>query len=78
MPDVYAHDSYAASQPFGESVRASGKAGILYESVRKHGGVSVVAYRPTNVLDIVQADHFEIRVMAAARRIEMRKLRVTR
>jgi hypothetical protein len=78
MPDVYARDSYAASQPFGESVRASGKAGILYDSVRKHRGVSVVAYRPTNVLDIVQADHFEIRVTAAARRIEMRKLPVTR
>ncbi|MEO8716224.1 MAG: RES family NAD+ phosphorylase, partial [Acetobacteraceae bacterium] len=33
-PDLYAPDSYAASQVFGEAVRRSGGAGILYDSVR--------------------------------------------
>jgi hypothetical protein len=37
---------------------------------RQRGGLP----RPTNVLDLVQADHFEIRVAAAARGIAVRKL----
>jgi hypothetical protein len=74
MADVYASDSHAASQPFGEAVRASEAAGILYDSVRRRGGLSVVTYRPTKILDVVQAEHYEIRVEAAARRIEVRRL----
>jgi hypothetical protein len=73
-PEIYAPDSYAASQPFGERVRASATAGILYDSVRRRGGVNAVAYRPSRILDVVQAEHFEIRVTAAARRIEVRRL----
>ena len=34
-PDVYANDRYDSSQRFGEDVRASGGAGILYASVRR-------------------------------------------
>jgi hypothetical protein len=74
LADVYASDSYAASQAFGERLRASGEPGILYDSVRYRGGVNAVAYRPSMVLDVVQADHFEIRVTAAERRIEMQRL----
>jgi hypothetical protein len=74
MPDIYAPDRYDASQRLGESVRASGGAGIVYDSVRRRGGTSVVAHRPLNILDVTQADHFEIRVSAVARRIEVRKL----
>jgi hypothetical protein len=74
IPEIHAPDSYAASQPFGEAVRAASDAGILYDSIRRRGGVNVVAYRPTNVLDVVQADHFEIRAAAAAARIEVLKL----
>jgi hypothetical protein len=73
-PELYAPDSYAGSQPFGERVRASGEAGILYDSIRMSGGVNVAAYRPTNVLDVAQSDHFEISVAAAERRIEARRL----
>lgn len=73
-PDIYAPDSYAASQALGESVRASGGAGILYDSVRRRGGINVVAHRPRNILDVAQTDHLEIRVSAAARRIELRRL----
>jgi len=73
-PDVYASDRYDASQRLGESTRASDRAGIVYDSLRRRGGTNVVAYRPTNILDVVQADHFEIRVLAAERRIVVRKL----
>lgn len=73
-PDVYASDSHVASQAFGEAVRASGGAGILYDSIRHAGGVNVVAHRPRNVLDVVQADHFEITARAASRKIDMKRL----
>lgn len=73
-PEIYAPNSYAASQALGESVRASGGAGILYDSVRRRGGINVVAHRPRNILDVAQTDHLEIRVSAAARRIELRRL----
>ena len=72
--DVYASDNYAASQRLGESIRATGGAGIVYDSVRHAGGVNVAAHRPRNVLDVVQTDHFEIRAAAHSRRIELRKL----
>jgi hypothetical protein len=55
-------------------VRASGGSGILYDSLRRQTGINVVAHRPSNAVDIVQADHFEISVSAAARAIEVRKL----
>jgi hypothetical protein len=74
-PELYAPDSYAASQSLGESVRASGGAGILYDSVRRTGGVNIAAHRPTNILDVAQSDHFEIRALAAERRMEIRRLR---
>jgi|SRR5947209_17792760 len=74
-PDVYAPDDHAASQAFGEDVRARGEAGIIYDSLRHAGGVNVVAYRPRNVSDTTQVDHFEIAVEAASRRIVAKKLR---
>lgn len=74
LPEVYAPDRYEASQAFGEAVRAEGGSGILYDSLRRQGGQSVAAYRPTQVTDVVQADHFEILAVAAERRIEVRKL----
>jgi hypothetical protein len=73
-PHVYDGTSYAASQVLGEEVRLSGGAGILYDSVRLKGGVAIVAHRPRNIRDVVQADHFEITVSATDRRIDVRKL----
>jgi hypothetical protein len=73
-PHVYDGTSYAASQVLGEEVRSSGGAGILYDSVRLKGGVAIVAHRPRNIRDVVQADHFEITVSATDRRIDVRKL----
>lgn len=74
MPDVYAADSYTAGQALGETIRASGGAGILFDSVRHVGGVNVAAHRPRNVTDVTQADHFDIRVEAGSSRIEAKRL----
>lgn len=72
--DVYDPGSHAAAQALGETVRASGGAGILYDSLRHAGGVGLVAYRPRRILDVTQADHFEISVLAGANRIEVARL----
>jgi hypothetical protein len=77
-PELYDPGSYAASQAFGEKVRASGSDGILYESVRLRTGTNVAAYRPTKIQDILQTDHFEISVYPDRRRIEVRRLAANR
>jgi hypothetical protein len=74
--DVYTPDRYDASQLFGERVRASGEAGILYDSLRHRGGVNVVAHRPRNITDILQTDHYEILVSATSRQLEVRKITI--
>ena len=74
MPELYLPDSYAASQSFGEARRKAGDFGIVYNSVRVKGGVNVVAFRPSRILDVTQADHFEITVLADTKRIEVRRL----
>ena len=73
-PDLYSGTSYEASQIFGEEVRAAGGDGLVYDSLRLAGGINVVAHRPRNIADILQTDHFEIAVSAAARTIDVRKL----
>ena len=73
-PEVYASDRYDAAQQFGEEVRASSGAGILYDSLRRRGGINVVAFRTRNIADIAQADHFEITVASAGRTIDVRQL----
>jgi hypothetical protein len=73
-PGVYASNRYDASQKLGEEVRASGGAGLLYDSLRRRNGVNVVAHRPRNIADIMQTDHFEITVLATSRTIDVRKL----
>jgi hypothetical protein len=75
-PDIYASDRYDASQKLGEEVRASGGAGLLYDSLRRRTGSNVVAHRPRNITDTVQTDHFEITVLATSRMIDIRKLSV--
>jgi hypothetical protein len=74
IPGVLAAGSYVEGQRYGESVRAAGDAGILYASVRKAGGLDIVAYRPSFIQNVMQAEHFEISVQAAARRINVREL----
>jgi len=73
-PDVYTSDGYVAGQELGEAVRASGGSGVLFDSLRHAGGENVAAHRPRQVLDVTQADHFELTVTTGARRIEARRL----
>lgn len=73
-PDAYAAGSYEGGQLLGEKVRASTSSGILFDSLRHQGGCNVVGYRPMGITDVVQADHFEISIEAASRRINVRKL----
>jgi hypothetical protein len=42
---LHSPTSYAALQTFGEQVRASRWAGIVYASIRDPGGENVVCYR---------------------------------
>jgi RES domain len=72
--DDYASNRYDTSQTFGEEVRASGGAGVLYHSLRRRTGSNVVTHLPRNITDIVQTDHFEITVLATSRMIDVRKL----
>jgi len=69
-----ASNRYGAAQVFGEGVRASQASGLLYDSLRHRGGCNIVAYRPVAVTEVVQAEHFEISVEAASRRVEVHKL----
>ena len=60
--DLYDRRSYGQSQVFGEQLRAEGTDGIIYDSIRRATGENVVCFVPTNVLGVVQQDHFEIQV----------------
>jgi hypothetical protein len=75
-PDAYDPASYAASRILGEGIRATGGAGILYDSLRHRGGINIVAYRPRNILTVTQTDHWRLIVEAHASRIRLMKLPV--
>jgi RES domain-containing protein len=78
MPEIFAPNSYAESQHFGEAVRGTENSGILYPSVRRAGGLNIVGYRPSLILNVRQGEHFEITVRATDRQINVRTLSVTR
>lgn len=64
--DFYDADDYAASRAWGVGLRwpqeGAGADGILYDSVRRMGGVNVCVYRPSLVrLPITQGAHYEYR-----------------
>ncbi len=67
MPELYASDSYAASQSFGEAARAAGRDGILYDSLRHSGGQNLVAFRPRLIAEVVQSAHYDILVPVTGR-----------
>lgn len=71
-PDIYADGSYVASQSLGESTRASGGAGIIYDSVRHAGGTNIVAHRPRNILQVTQTDHWLLTVQARSSQISLK------
>jgi hypothetical protein len=78
MSEIFATDSYTESQRFGEAVRMTDNAGILYASVRRAAGLNIVGYRPSLILNVRQGEHFEITVQAADRRINVQRLSATR
>jgi RES domain len=71
-PGLYHPTDYSGSQRFGEDVRASGQAGIVFDSVRHAGGVNAVAFRPRAVSEIVQAGRYELFVPARGRIVALR------
>lgn len=72
-PEFHVPDdrTYPLSQAFGRQVRDRGSAmgisGIRYESVRRAGHDNWVCHRPRQILDVVQAEHFEIDVPESGR-----------
>jgi hypothetical protein len=69
-PDLYRKHDYRHSQAFGVGLRwpasGDGENGIVYDSVRRAGGMNVCVYRPSLIqLPVNQADHYEYRWDAA-------------
>lgn len=71
LADVLAPESYVASQAFAGPLRRDGHRGILYDSVRRRGGLNVTVWKSIGVTDVVQAEHFEISVRADEQCIEV-------
>jgi hypothetical protein len=71
-PDLHDPESHAASQPFGEEIRATALSGICYDSVRRPGHANAVAYRPSRILDVLQADHYRLTVPQAGKVVALR------
>ncbi len=66
-PDIYAPGSYAKSQILGEAVRAEGRSGIVYDSVRHTGGTNIAVHRPRHITNVTQATHYDIIVPVVGR-----------
>jgi hypothetical protein len=73
-PELYDPDDYTQSRAFGIGLRwpknsepySEPANGIVFESVRRDGGINVCVYRPSLVLlPVIQADHYEYRWNAA-------------
>ena len=56
-PDLMSPDSYVASQVFGRKQREEGAGGIVYDSVRRAGGLCVAIFRPKLVTACRQGPH---------------------
>ena len=61
MVEVYDPDSHAASQAFAASLRKAGSSGIVYHSVRHHGGECVGVFRPPLLSNARQERHLGYR-----------------
>ena len=56
-PTLHDPDSYAASQAFARKRRDQGSNGIVFDSVRHHGGQAVAVFYPDLVSRCRQAEH---------------------
>jgi RES domain len=52
-------DSYAASQDFGRRLLQAGSNGVVYRSVRHHGGECLAAFRPRLIRNVRIGGHYE-------------------
>jgi hypothetical protein len=58
---LYSPVSYTASQKFGRHLLDDGSNGVVYRSVRHKGGECLACFRPKQVKNVRQSDHFEYR-----------------
>jgi RES domain len=72
LAEIYDPASWAASQAYGERLRAAGEDGIVYASLRHVGGVNVVAYDPRHVLDVTIGPSFDLIVPIEGRIVARR------
>ena len=72
LAEVYDPTSWAASQAYGERLRAAGEDGIVYDSLRHEGGVDVAAYDPRQVLDVQIGPSFDLIVPVEGRIVARR------
>ena len=66
------HMGYKVSQLFGEQTRDAGRCGVIYDSHRHAGGTNIAAYRPKQIADITQADHYDLIVPLTGRIVARR------
>jgi RES domain-containing protein len=67
LAEIYDPASWAASQVYGERLRATGEDGIVYDSLRHAGGANVVAYDPRQVLEVTIGPSFDLIVPVEGR-----------
>jgi RES domain-containing protein len=67
LAEIYDPASWAASQVYGERLRAEGEDGIVYDSLRHEGGANVVAYDPRQVLEVTIGPSFDLIVPVEGR-----------
>ena len=53
---IYDPDSYAASQPYGRTIRDADHAGLIYESVRQPGGECLALFKGSAVHKVTRLD----------------------
>ena len=58
---LYSPTDYTASQKLGHQLLTSGSNGLVYRSVRHKGGECLACFRPKQVKNVRQGDHFEYR-----------------
>jgi hypothetical protein len=76
--DIYDPNSYAISQSFGAKIRASGRPGIWYDSVRSSGGTCYATFKPVAIRNVKETAR-ELELMWDGRAItEYRELQTHR
>lgn len=68
-------DSYEHGQLLGASIRRLGRAGVVYPSVRHHGGTCLAVMQPAIMANLRLAAHYQITI-GALRLTDVRKIDV--